>query len=61
VVLSPSVAGANADGRANLSREFQRWQPTEAHGDWQVLMSNYAEAANRPAAMTCARLKPLVA
>ena len=37
---------------ANLSREFQSWQPEEVDGDWQVLMSNYAEAANRPAAMT---------
>ncbi|VFS65196.1 trehalose-6-phosphate hydrolase [Raoultella terrigena] len=37
---------------ANLSREFQNWQPDEMKGDWRVLMSNYAEAANRPAAMT---------
>ncbi|WP_434637029.1 alpha,alpha-phosphotrehalase [Klebsiella sp. I138] len=37
---------------ANLSREFQSWQPEELTGDWRVLMSNYAEAANRPAAMT---------
>jgi trehalose-6-phosphate hydrolase len=37
---------------ANLSREFQNWQPDEMKGDWRVLMSNDAEAANRPAAMT---------
>ena len=37
---------------ANLSREFQRWQPEALSGDWRMLMSNYAEAANRPADMT---------
>ena len=37
---------------ANLSREFQRWQPEAMSGEWGMLMSNYAEAANRPAAMT---------
>ena len=37
---------------ANLSREFQRWQPEAMSGDWRMLMSNYAEAANRPADMT---------
>ena len=37
---------------ANLSREFQPWQPPEMSGDWRALIGNYAETANRPAAMT---------
>jgi trehalose-6-phosphate hydrolase len=40
------VAGETLVVAANLSREFQSWQPEEADGDWQVLMSNYAEAAS---------------
>lgn len=37
---------------ANLSRECQTWQPDAAEGEWQAVMSNYAETASRPAAMT---------
>lgn len=37
---------------ANLSREFQPWQPPEMSGDWRALIGNYAETSNRPAAMT---------
>ncbi|MEM0653199.1 alpha,alpha-phosphotrehalase [Klebsiella huaxiensis] len=37
---------------ANLSREFQHWQPEAIIGDWRVLISNYAEAASRPSDMT---------
>jgi trehalose-6-phosphate hydrolase len=31
---------------ANLSNASQQWQPEAQSGEWQVLMSNYAEAAN---------------
>lgn len=37
---------------ANLSREFQPWQPPEMSGEWRALIGNYAETSNRPAAMT---------
>ena len=37
---------------ANLSRECHSWQPDAPGGEWQVLMSNYAETANAPQAMT---------
>lgn len=37
---------------ANLSRECQSWQPHHTEGEWQMLMSNYAEATARPDAMT---------
>lgn len=33
---------------ANLSRTNQWWQPEAFAGDWEVLMSNYAETAGRP-------------
>lgn len=37
---------------ASLSRECQSWQPQAVEGDWQVLMSNYAEVSPQPGAMT---------
>ena len=37
---------------ANLSRECHRWQPGLMPGDWQVLMSNYAEISAAPGDMT---------
>lgn len=37
---------------ANLSNACQQWQPDAQSGEWQVVMSNYAEAANAPQAMT---------
>jgi trehalose-6-phosphate hydrolase len=37
---------------ANLSRECQPWRPEVAEGEWQTVMSNYAETGGRPAAMT---------
>lgn len=37
---------------ANLSREFQHWQPGSQPGHWQVLMSNYAEMSLAPGDMT---------
>ena len=37
---------------ANLSDACQQWQPDVQSGEWQVIMSNYAEAANAPQAMT---------
>jgi trehalose-6-phosphate hydrolase len=33
---------------ANLSRSNQWWMPEAFAGEWEVLMSNYAEAAGRP-------------
>ena len=36
---------------ANLSHECQQWQPQEPEGEWQVVVSNYAETASRPSAM----------
>ncbi len=35
---------------ANLSGENQAWEPEEMAGDWRVVMSNYAEVAQAPAA-----------
>ena len=37
---------------ANLSHECQAWQPDALSGDWRVVLSNYAEVASQPAAMT---------
>ncbi|MFO3904368.1 alpha,alpha-phosphotrehalase [Enterobacter hormaechei] len=37
---------------ASLSRECQPWQPQTVEGDWQVVMSNYAEVSPQPGAMT---------
>ncbi|UQY44764.1 alpha,alpha-phosphotrehalase [Mixta hanseatica] len=37
---------------ANLSRECQPWQWDNADDEWQMLMSNYAETAASPNAMT---------
>ncbi|MGF6270531.1 trehalose-6-phosphate hydrolase [Lelliottia nimipressuralis] len=37
---------------ANLSHECQSWQPDALSGDWRVVLSNYAEVASQPAAMT---------
>ena len=37
---------------ANLSHECQTWQPDALSGDWRVVLSNYAEVASQPAAMT---------
>lgn len=37
---------------ANLSHECQAWQPDALKGDWRVVLSNYAEVASQPAAMT---------
>jgi len=37
---------------ASLSRECQPWQPQMVEGDWQVVMSNYAEVSPQPGAMT---------
>ncbi|MFN1128951.1 alpha,alpha-phosphotrehalase [Lelliottia nimipressuralis] len=37
---------------ANLSHECQAWQPDAFSGDWRVVLSNYAEVASQPAAMT---------
>jgi len=37
---------------ASLSRECQPWQPQAVEGDWQVVMSNYAEVSSQPGAMT---------
>ncbi|ALR75194.1 alpha,alpha-phosphotrehalase [[Enterobacter] lignolyticus] len=37
---------------ANLSREEQAWTPEQADGDWQRVISNYPEAADKPGAMT---------
>ncbi|MDK9603630.1 alpha,alpha-phosphotrehalase [Lelliottia wanjuensis] len=37
---------------ANLSRECQEWQPDAVSGDWRVVISNYAEVAAKPTAMT---------
>lgn len=37
---------------ANLSRECQSWQPQAVDGDWQVVMSNYAEVSPQPGTMT---------
>ena len=37
---------------ANLSDECQPWRPGALPGDWQVLLSNYAETASRPVDMT---------
>ena len=37
---------------ANLSRECQQWQPKEMPGQWQPIMSNYAEFSPAPGEMT---------
>ncbi|WP_449576554.1 alpha,alpha-phosphotrehalase [Lelliottia nimipressuralis] len=37
---------------ANLSHECQAWQSDALSGDWRVVLSNYAEVASQPAAMT---------
>jgi len=37
---------------ANLSGECHAWQPDNCEGEWNVLMSNYDEAANVPVPMT---------
>lgn len=37
---------------ANLSRACQPWQPQAVDGNWQVVMSNYAEVSPQPGAMT---------
>ncbi|QMM51417.1 alpha,alpha-phosphotrehalase [Enterobacter sp. RHB15-C17] len=37
---------------ANLSHECQAWQSDTLSGDWRVVLSNYAEVASQPAAMT---------
>ncbi|WP_333854811.1 alpha,alpha-phosphotrehalase [Leclercia sp.] len=37
---------------ASLSRECQPWHPQALEGDWQRVMSNYAEASPQPGAMT---------
>ncbi len=37
---------------ASLSRECQSWQPQAVEGDWQVVMSNYAEVSPQPGTMT---------
>ena len=37
---------------ASLSRECQSWQPQAVDGDWQVVMSNYAEVSPQPGTMT---------
>ncbi|MCD4560646.1 alpha,alpha-phosphotrehalase [Lelliottia nimipressuralis] len=37
---------------ANLSHECQAWQLDALSGDWRVVLSNYAEVASQPAAMT---------
>ncbi|WP_437890678.1 alpha,alpha-phosphotrehalase [Phytobacter sp. V91] len=37
---------------ANLSREYQQWQPTIQAGNWQMLMSNYEEVSPAPGNMT---------
>ncbi|WP_276640518.1 alpha,alpha-phosphotrehalase [Siccibacter turicensis] len=37
---------------ANLSRDSQWWVPGECDGDWQLLMSNYPDAAPCPAERT---------
>ncbi|KIS45280.1 alpha,alpha-phosphotrehalase [Kosakonia radicincitans] len=36
---------------ANLSSTFQPWQPEEMPGDWQVVISNYAEISAKPGDM----------
>ncbi|MDR3105194.1 MAG: alpha,alpha-phosphotrehalase [Yokenella regensburgei] len=37
---------------ANLSNSVQPWTPPSVSGEWQVLISNYAEVADKPGAMT---------
>ncbi|MNC15822.1 Oligo-1,6-glucosidase [compost metagenome] len=37
---------------ANLNRENQWWVPEAFEGDWDVLMSNYADAAGKPGEMS---------
>ncbi|QEM93474.1 alpha,alpha-phosphotrehalase [Kosakonia radicincitans] len=36
---------------ANLSNTFQPWHPEEMPGDWQVVISNYAEVSAKPGDM----------
>ncbi|MBS1204044.1 MAG: alpha,alpha-phosphotrehalase [Proteobacteria bacterium] len=36
---------------ANLSNTFQPWHPEEIPGDWQVVISNYAEISTKPGDM----------
>ncbi|QJT78849.1 alpha,alpha-phosphotrehalase [Kosakonia sp. MUSA4] len=36
---------------ANLSNTFQPWHPEEMPGDWQVVISNYAEISAKPGDM----------
>ena len=37
---------------ANLSNQFQPWRPETLPGDWQVVISNYAEVSPVPGEMT---------
>ena len=37
---------------ANLSAEPQAWAPDETRGDWRLLISNYADAGEKPRAAT---------
>jgi len=36
---------------ANLSNTFQPWHPEEMPGDWQIVISNYAEVSAKPGDM----------
>jgi trehalose-6-phosphate hydrolase len=37
---------------ANLSNRMEAWSPQETDGEWQTVISNYAETARKPGAMT---------